>query len=266
MRLLYFLRPKFRHPDPTVRLAAIATVKDQGLLAEVIARDENPDVVRAALGRLTDPELRARIAVTEHPLAAEALAGITDPRNLVLVAEQAVVVAVRFAALERIEDPLALQRIAAQDPDPAVRRRARSKFSGPDRLREFLCARLERMPVSAPIEAAANETTGTVDEVFRALASDSRFQIDGVMESDPLSETPAVNGAEAASRGSALERLELLARPCVEPSQALAAGQMVQYRISLRRGDPQVYHWSVVEQRTAMARDASMWASSSRGA
>lgn len=266
MRLLYFLRPKLRHPDPAVRLAAVAAVTNQDLLAEVIARDENSEVVRAALQRLTDPKLRARIAVADHPLAVEALAGITDPRTLVSVAEEAVLVSVRSAAVERIEDSLALQRIAAQDTDPAVRRRARAKYSGPDRFREFLCNRLARMPISGPPAPAIGESTGSVDELYRALAADSRFQVDGVVEPEVVIESAADSAAGTSSVGATSERLELLARACVAPNQPLVPGEMVQYRISLRRGSAEAYHWSVSEQRTALARDASMWASSSRSA
>ena len=63
-------QPKYRNPDPAIRLAGVAELPDDaehwGVIAELAASDEDVRVRRAALERITVVGYLARIARTER--------------------------------------------------------------------------------------------------------------------------------------------------------------------------------------------------------
>ena len=63
-------QPKYRNPDPAIRLAGIAELPDDaehwGVIAELAASDEDVRVRRAAIERIDVVGYLARIARTEH--------------------------------------------------------------------------------------------------------------------------------------------------------------------------------------------------------
>ena len=63
-------QPKYRHPDPAIRLAGVAELPDDaehwGVIAELAASDEDVRVRRAALERIGVVGYLARIARTER--------------------------------------------------------------------------------------------------------------------------------------------------------------------------------------------------------
>src|SRR4051812_31196364 len=82
--------PKWKHPNPEVRAAAVATLADQEILADLAETDTSEVVRRAALFRLTDQVHLARIArISTHPFNAEALHRVTAPKLLAEVAKRA---------------------------------------------------------------------------------------------------------------------------------------------------------------------------------
>lgn len=163
MDLLDRLRPKWRHPDPEVRLAAVRELgaDDQSRLATVAREDADARVRRVAIKRLDDADVLA--AVAEHDadpaireLAAErtrellvaracvdgpaaaceaALARLQDERSLVAVASTAAVDTVRHAALARVAGDRALREVVRHAADPAVRRDALARIDDASALR-----------------------------------------------------------------------------------------------------------------------------------
>ena len=90
-------RPKWKHPDPAVRLAAVERLDDQAVLVVVATADADEDVRKAAVERLDDQVVLVEIATTD--------------------ADEDV----RKAAVERLDDQEVLVEIAATDADDEVR-------------------------------------------------------------------------------------------------------------------------------------------------
>src|SRR4029453_10011983 len=91
MDILARLRPRWRHPDPAVRLAAVREMRpdDRERLATIATSDADVRVRRAAIERLDDPELLARIATTDADPALRELAGERGPEALIRLARPA---------------------------------------------------------------------------------------------------------------------------------------------------------------------------------
>jgi len=140
-------QPKYRNPDPTIRLAGLAELPDDaeswGVIAELAASDEDVRVRRAAVGRIGAAGYLARLARTERddalkrelcerlvaianaPAAddsdaATALDGLNDPKHLGTVAKSSPHAGVRTAALSRIQDPKVLASVARHAEDPKI--------------------------------------------------------------------------------------------------------------------------------------------------
>jgi hypothetical protein len=132
MGLLDFLKPKSRHPDPRVRLEALAALSDQQQLAAMACRDDSPRVRLAAVGRLQDDRwlatvakdgsaIDARLAAVEKIGSQDVLADIIKTRkNYELMC----------ACFARITDPVLLSAIAEDlSYNPAARRMAVEQFA-----------------------------------------------------------------------------------------------------------------------------------------
>ena len=124
-------QPKYRHPDPAIRLAGVAELPDDaehwGVIAELAASDEDVRVRRAALERIGVVGYLARIARTERDEslrrelaerliaianapaesdgdAAAALDGLSDQKQFGTIAKSSPHDTVRTAALGKIHD------------------------------------------------------------------------------------------------------------------------------------------------------------------
>jgi hypothetical protein len=140
-------QPKYRNPDPTIRLAGLAELPDDaeswGVIAELAASDEDVRVRRAAVGRIGAAGYLARLARTERDEAlkrelcdrlvaianapadndndaATALEGLNDQKHLGSVAKSSPHAGVRTAALSRIQDPKVLASVARHAEDPKI--------------------------------------------------------------------------------------------------------------------------------------------------
>jgi uncharacterized protein DUF349 len=140
-------QPKYRHPDPAVRLAGVAELPDDaehwGVIAELAASDEDVRVRRAASARINNAGYLARIARTERDDslkreladrlvtianaaadsdadAATALEGLTDQKQIAVVAKSSAHAAIRAAALARVHDGKLLGSIARHAEDGAI--------------------------------------------------------------------------------------------------------------------------------------------------
>jgi Domain of Unknown Function (DUF349) len=132
-------QPKYRNPDPAIRLAGVAELPDDaehwGVIAELAASDEDVRVRRAAIERISVVGYLARIARTEKDEAlrrdlaerliaianapadddgdaAAALDGLSDQKHFGAVARSSPHDAVRTAALGKIRDVKVLASVA----------------------------------------------------------------------------------------------------------------------------------------------------------
>ena len=140
-------QPKYRSPDPAIRLAGISELPDdaehRGVIAELAASDDDVRVRRAAIARLGTAGYLSRLARTEKDEglrrelaerlveianaaadsdsdAATALDGLSDQKSYGAVAKTSPHHAVRVAALARIQDQKTLGSVARHAIDPRV--------------------------------------------------------------------------------------------------------------------------------------------------
>ncbi len=192
-------QPKYRNPDPAIRLAGLAELPDDaeswGVIAELAASDEDVRVRRAAIGRIGAAGYLARLARTERDEAlkrelcerlvaianaagridsdaATALEGLSDHEHLGAVAKSSPHETVRTAALGRIQDAkIAGQRRPARR-DPKIALAAVARVSDPAELLAVATATEHKDAGLAALECGS----------WTRLASDAdrRSLLDGV--------------------------------------------------------------------------------------
>ncbi len=150
--------PRWKHPDGTVRAAAVEALPDddQSLLASIALDDPDPGVRRAAVGKLTDASTLARVAredadeavrlearevavgvardSTDAEAALAALAGLADSRELAIVARGAEIEAVAMAALGRLTEDRVVAVVARQASHANVRLAALARLGAREDL------------------------------------------------------------------------------------------------------------------------------------
>ena len=183
---------KWKHPDPAVRRAAVATLTDPDRLGEIATNDPGDDVRAAAIGALQDQGALVRLALADLPCAAAAGAKVTEPGGLARLAQQAAQPAVRQRAIERITDQAVLLRIAALDTDATLRALARVRAGGTDPAWQYLRGTISKLPVAPRNDAAPAEFSGTLDEVCQALTQDPRFFVNGEVVDEEANVTASV--------------------------------------------------------------------------
>ncbi len=207
MDLITRLRPRWRHPDPAVRAAAVRDLggEEQDRLAAIAASDPDPHVRRIAIKKLADAALLERIAASEPdqalrdladerareawietatsggPLAEceAALARLTDARHLAAVAMAATHAGIRHAALERAAGDRVLRDVVRNAADPAIREAALDRIRDATTLRsivlgdgplELALRALERIDDGASLQAVAGSRTAAKSLRQRAQA------------------------------------------------------------------------------------------------
>lgn len=273
MNLPGILRPKWQHPKAEVRVAAVAALTDQALLADVVEKDESDAVRLAALQRLTDQSALARIAKSNNPFNTHAVGGITDEKEIADVARTAEAPRVRCLAVEKVADPRVLNQIVAFDDDASVRQDARSRRFrlGAEPMRGFLADVLSELPVAGTKPDCAIEICGGLDEVCAALIGDSRFRINGVLLGR-REETPAA-GENSASRAAdpgvtdappSRCHVELVAAKCDAPAGTDdGAREKRYYRIKIWRMEENLFQASLEQRRVEKLHNVALWSASS---
>lgn len=154
-------QPKYRSPDPAIRLAGVAELPDDaehwGIIAELAASDEDVRVRRAAIGRIGVPGYLARLARTERDEmlrrelgdrlveianapagndadATAALDGLSDPKHFAAVAKESPHDGARTAALARIQDARMLGSVARHAVDARIALDAVSRLTDSSEL------------------------------------------------------------------------------------------------------------------------------------
>ncbi len=154
-------QPRWKHADPAIRAAAVSEIPDdsenRGAIEELAMGDEDVRVRGAAIARVTDvallarlsrwerdPDLRRRVeerlvAVATAPAdtdadAALALTGLDDPKQFATIAKSSPHDTVRAAALGRVHDVKALGSVARHATDPQTALDAVARLGDPSEL------------------------------------------------------------------------------------------------------------------------------------
>jgi hypothetical protein len=185
--------PKYRSPDPAIRLAGIAELPDdvehRGIMAELAASDEDVRVRRAAIERLASVGYLARLARTERDEllrrelserlvaianaaangdgeAAQALDGLSDQKSFAAVAKASPHDTIRTAALSKVNDVKLLGSVARNASDPQIAMAALARVSDAAELlavalktdhKDAGVLAVERAAEAAPSEGARRE-------------------------------------------------------------------------------------------------------------
>ena len=154
-------QPKYRNPDPAIRLAGVAELPDDaenwGVIAELAASDEDVRVRRAAIERIHVVGYLARIARTERDEslrrelaerliaianapadndgdAAAALDGLSDQKHFGTIAKSSPHETVRTAALGKVHDGKVLASVARHAVDAQIALDAVARVTDPTEL------------------------------------------------------------------------------------------------------------------------------------
>ncbi len=179
-------QPKYRNPDPAIRLAGVAELPDDaehwGVIAELAASDEDVRVRRAALERITVVGYLARIARTERDEslrrelaerliaiaiapadndgdAAAALDGLSDQKQFGTVAKSSPHDTVRTAALGKIHDVKVLASVARHAGDGQIALAAVARVTDPAELVAVAAKTDHKDAGITALERAADATT-----------------------------------------------------------------------------------------------------------
>lgn len=138
MAFFDFFRPKWQRSNPAVRKAAVDTLDDPALLAEIAIRDDHWDVRLAAVRKLDDPELLCTVAMNApaHTVAA-AVKRIQDAQQLARIATETTEIKTCIAAVERIDDQTVLAELALNG-KREVRQAAVKRVDDPAILRQVV--------------------------------------------------------------------------------------------------------------------------------
>ena len=98
--------------DARVRRAAAARVNDIGVLAAIVRGDQDEGIREEVAGRLAD------VAMSDAAEAGQALATLTDPKQIAAVAKNSLVDSVRADAVRRLTDVKSLSSVARNAADP----------------------------------------------------------------------------------------------------------------------------------------------------
>jgi hypothetical protein len=230
-------QPRWKSPDPAVRLSAIAELDDAAELKVVVQEDADPGVRRAAVRRLGDVAFLAAIAredadervreeaatgLIEIALKGEAadseaaVAGLADPRQLAQVARQASNAAVRQAALARLTDARALGSVARQAADPQAAMQAFEAIADEHEIldvavnsehKEVALAALERIASRAPEARDTFRTIGSRAK-HKSVARRATALVQALEEADAAREAAeAARGEQQAGIVASIEAL-----------------------------------------------------------
>ena len=147
-------KPEWQSPDPSVRAAAVLRLSsDERELVGSFAVDPDARVRKAAVKKIHDPALLARMAQTDadpgvrdeaadalvtmaahaqdEARGAAALEGLAPPKHLLAVVRTAALPATRRRALEKLADAKALAAAAREAPDADLRLLAVARLNEP---------------------------------------------------------------------------------------------------------------------------------------
>ena len=124
MSIADWVRPRWKHPNPDIRLAAVDRVSDQSVLDHIAKNDPNEGVRQAANARLTSVRAQAEAQLANiarnhknYRSRRAAVECLTDQSVLADIARNDRDHALRSVALKRLTDPNALVDLAMNATD-----------------------------------------------------------------------------------------------------------------------------------------------------
>jgi hypothetical protein len=252
-------QPKYRNPDPAIRLAGVAELPDDaehwGVIAELAASDEDVRVRRAAIARVNNAGYLARIARTERDEtlkrelserlvaiandaadsdadAATALDGLTDQKQIAAVAKSSPHAGIRTAALAKVQDGKLLGSIARHAEDGAIAAAAAVRVTDAAELQAIALktdhkdAGLSALDRAAADAGAEDRRRALLDEIAnraknKSVAKRARALIQEMDEAEAARKAEREEWQKRLSL--AMARLDALA---ASPSAADAAAQV----------------------------------------
>jgi hypothetical protein len=135
MALKDLFRPKWKHSDPEVRLDAVISMTDQGLLAEIAKTDEWYKVREAAVGQISDGQVLTTLARSNDKSVRWAVCENPNFNDQTILAEIAMKDNIEVA-VERLTSQSDLAKIAWSGPSE-VGRAATERLTDPALLAEI---------------------------------------------------------------------------------------------------------------------------------
>jgi hypothetical protein len=208
-------QPRWKHPDPETRIAAILELDDADELRAIVRDDADAGVRRAAVKRLGDVDFLAavarddadervrteaaaslvEIATTGEAAAAEAAASaLGDQKYLATIARSSPHETARHAAVTRLSDPRALGSVARQAVDLTTAMRALEQLTHREELVDVAINSEHKDVAVAALETCAAADAGARD-TFQTIATRAKHKAVGRRA---LALVQAIDEAEAA--------------------------------------------------------------------
>ncbi len=211
MALLHLFKPKWQHPDPTIRRQAVQglTSDDAVTLARIAREDETPAIRRLALGRITDLTLMHAAAAEDSDKDVRGFARTRLSELLAGTQREAPDLAVRMDFLSRHPEPDLLTFVALKGSESELRRSVQDQIDRESVLRDIAIqdavaanrlAALERITESRVLEAVYRQTRKSDKQVSRR----ARAKLDALREAQ---ERPARIRTESEQICARLESL-----------------------------------------------------------
>ena len=211
MPLLHFFKPKWQHPDPSIRRQAVEALapEDNDTLIKIAREDEKPAIRRLALRRINDLTVIHAISLEDSDKGMREFALSWLSQLLAGTRPESPALAVRMAFLSRHPDPELLKFAAQNSPDPTLRRSAQDRISHEPVLRDIAIndtivanrlAALERITHTSMLEAVYRKTRKSDKQVSR----EARTRLNVLREAE---ERPARIQAEAEQICARIESL-----------------------------------------------------------
>ena len=219
-------QPRWKHTDPAIRAAAVPEIPDdpehRGAIEELAMGDEDARVRSAAIARVVDVPLLARLArwerdpdlrrqVTERLVAvatapsdtdgdaALALEGLDDPRHFSTIAKSSPHETIRTAALARVHDVKALGSIARHAADPQTALDAVARIADPAELLSVALKTDHKEAALAAVERSVDISSPDARDTLEALVGRARNR---AVAKRARAMVQAIDDADAARRAA----------------------------------------------------------------
>jgi hypothetical protein len=268
MSLFDHLRPKWKHSDPIVREQAVLELDDQDALEKIAYEDPCESVRLAAVQKLTDQHTLSRFARRNDSLAVAALKQLTDHAFIASVAQFSESREVRELAVDKIDDPVILHRIASSDTDARVRWKAKRKSIGSDGTREVIRNELAKLQLARQMLENVSEFCGTLDDVCSALIADHRFRINAAIDRNDPPGLATIRELDTKSEVPvpSVPAAQFLASKRIETEGIDEAAANAFFEIKVWRTDENTFHCHTEEKRLDMVQNSVVWSRVSNGA
>ena len=219
-------QPRWKHTDPAIRAAAVPEIPDdpehRGAIEELAMGDEDARVRAAAIARVADVPLLARLArwerdpdlrrqVTERLVAvatapsdtdgdaALALEGLDDPKHFSTIAKSSPHDTIRTAALARVHDVKALGSIARHAADPQTALDAVARIADPAELLNVALKTDHKEAALAALERSVDISSPDARDTLEALVGRARNK---AVAKRARAMVQAIDDADAARRAA----------------------------------------------------------------